>query len=81
MIDVVIYSIANCTYCDQAKSLLEEEGIDYQEVRVDLNPERMSEMLALAEGRRSFPQILINKKAIGGFNELRLLKNAGKLNN
>lgn len=76
---VIVYSKALCPYCDRAKQLLEHKGIEYQEIRVDLDPPKLQEMLAISEGRRTLPQIFIDGQGIGGFQELWALEQHGEL--
>ena len=79
MKSVIIYSKAHCPYCDRAKQLLEHKGASYDELRVDLQPELMQEMLARCEGRRTFPQIIIGEQPIGGFDDMWQLEQDGLL--
>jgi len=81
MTEVLIYSKAMCGYCDRAKELLKAKNIAFDEIRVDLDPTKLEEMLAKSEGRRTFPQIFINGKGIGGFSDLWALEQKGELNN
>ena len=78
---VEIYSKDNCPYCEHAKNLLNAKSVKYTIIKVDKekNPEIFEEMMHRAEGRRTFPQIFINNKPIGGFDDLRALEEAGKL--
>lgn len=79
MAKVEIYSKAMCPYCDRAKQLLDAKSVAYTEIRVDKNPTEFEIMLKRAEGRRTFPQIFINDKPIGGFDDMWALEQAGKL--
>lgn len=74
---IVIYTKANCSYCDWAKQLLDSKNASYQEFRVDLDPDKLAEMLRLSN-RRTTPQIFINDELIGGFDDLSALEKAGK---
>lgn len=76
---VVIYSKANCSYCDWAKQLLDNKKVKYQEIRIDVEPGKLEEMITLSN-RRTTPQIFINDQHIGGFDDLSALEKAGKLN-
>lgn len=78
MATVVVYSAANCAYCERAKQLLQRKGIVYQEVRVDLDMQEREKMMQLS-GRRTVPQIFINDQAIGGYDDLYALDKSGKL--
>lgn len=79
MADVIVYSKAQCPYCVRAKELLQHKGIEFEEVRIDLDPSKLEEMLAKSDGRRTVPQIFINDKGIGGFDDLWALEQQGKL--
>lgn len=75
---VVIYSTANCPYCQMAKQLLTAKGVPFTEIRVDQDPALKEEMIAKS-GRRTVPQIFINKKPIGGFDDMAALEKEGQL--
>lgn len=79
MAEIIIYSKAFCPYCDRAKQLLEHKGLDYTEYRVDLDPEHYQTMLAKSDGRRTLPQIFIDGRGIGGFDDLWALEQQGQL--
>lgn len=76
--EVVIYTTATCPYCHRAKHLLDDKGVSYQEIRVDLEPELRAEMMERS-GRRTVPQIFIDGKAVGGSDDLYALEQAGEL--
>ncbi|MGD9763072.1 MAG: glutaredoxin 3 [Candidatus Binatia bacterium] len=78
MVEVTIYTSMACPYCVQAKRLLDHKGIVYTEINVSLDPTRRAEMIQ-ASGRRTVPQIFIGGQAIGGFDDLYELDQAGKL--
>lgn len=75
---IIIYSSLTCPYCDHAKELLDQKGLAYKEVNVDENPNDLREMVEKS-GRRTVPQIFIDGKHIGGFDDLRRLNESGKL--
>ena len=71
---VVIYSIPNCTYCIQAKKLAEshpkvDETI-YKMMGDGFKPTEVRELFPTA---RTFPQIIVDGEKIGGFMELKAL--------
>lgn len=78
MANVIVYSSAHCPYCTMAKQLLQNKGVDYEEIRVDLNPEKRQEMMEKSK-QRTVPQIFINDKAIGGYTDLVAIERAKKL--
>ncbi|HBO6812408.1 MULTISPECIES: glutaredoxin 3 [unclassified Pseudomonas] len=79
MSDVIIYSTSTCPYCVRAKALLRSKGIEPQEFNVESSPSRFAEMLARSGGRRSVPQIFIDGRHVGGFDDLAALDRKGEL--
>lgn len=69
MKNVLIYTTATCPYCVRAKQLLQQKGLAYTEVRVDLDDTERDKMIALS-GRRTVPQIFIDDNHIGGCDDL-----------
>jgi glutaredoxin 3 len=78
MVKVVIYSTQFCPYCVRAKSLLKQKGVEFTDIRVDIERERYSEMIKLA-GRSSVPQIFIDDDHVGGCDDLYALEKQGQL--
>ncbi len=78
MANIIIYSTNSCPYCVRAKQLLNNKHAAYTEFKIDENPSKKAEMLTLTQ-RRTVPQIIINGVAIGGFDDLNALNQAGKL--
>lgn len=66
---VVVWSKYNCTYCDQAKALLQQKGIRYEEKKIG-DGYTKEELLEEIPTARSVPQILINGTLIGGYQDL-----------
>ena len=79
MANIVMYTTASCPYCINAERLLVSKGVkEINKIRVDLQPELRVEMMQKT-GRRTVPQIYIDERHIGGFDELRQLDLAGGL--
>lgn len=78
MAKVIVYSKEGCPYCRMAKELLAARHINFEEVRVDLDTEKLDEMMRLSN-RRTVPQIFINGQSIGGYDDLAALVKSGKL--
>jgi len=76
---VEVYSTEYCPFCVRAKALLRSKGVAFTEIDVTNDPALRQKMVQLAGGRRTVPEIFINGKIIGGFDELRALDLAGKL--
>lgn len=65
-----IWSKYHCPYCDQAKALLQQKGIEFEEKKIGDGYTR-EELLEAVPGARTVPQIFLDDKLIGGFTELR----------
>jgi glutaredoxin 3 len=79
MARVKIYSTGTCPICEKTKTLLNKWGIPYEEVRVDMDRDALREMMEVTNRARSVPQITIDGRWIGGFNELTELHMDGEL--
>lgn len=76
---VLMYTTAVCPYCIRAKQLLAARGVSsVEEVRIDLDPDRLAEMMQKTR-RRTVPQIFIGDTHVGGCDDLYALDAAGKL--
>ncbi|WP_243720270.1 glutaredoxin 3 [Luteimonas aestuarii] len=74
---ITLYTSAVCGYCMAAKNFLKSKGLDWEEVRVDLDPKARERMLALAR-RTSVPQIFVGDVHVGGYDDMVALNRAGK---
>jgi len=79
MARVTIYSTGTCPICDNTKKLLNKWQIPFDEVRVDLDRDKLREMLELTDHARNVPQIAVDGKWIGGFTELTEMHMEGEL--
>ena len=79
MARVTVYTTQMCPYCVQAKRLLGERKIPYDEIDVSGDQARRDEMVERAGGRRTVPQIFIDGAHVGGYTELRALADKGGL--
>ena len=77
---VEIYTGPLCTFCDRAKALLNKKGVSFKEIDLASDPNKMEEMIKKTNGMRTVPQIFIGETYVGGYNELKALEVAGKLN-
>lgn len=76
---ITIYSTGRCPICDKTKTLLKKWHIPYTEARVDEDRGLLKEMLEITNHARTVPQIVIDKRWIGGFNELTEMHMDGEL--
>ena len=78
MSKIVIYSKGWCPYCQMAKRLLDAKEQEWEEIDVEIDPERLREMIERS-GRRTVPQIWIDERHVGGYDDLAILEAAGEL--
>lgn len=76
---IIMYSTAVCPYCQRAEMLLKSKGVhEIEKIRIDLDPVQRDAMIQKT-GRRTVPQIFINDRHVGGFDDLAALDRAGEL--
>ncbi len=78
MARIRVYSTRWCGYCVRAKTLLENRGIEYEEISLDDEPAFRQKLFDLTGGW-TVPQILIDGRPIGGYTELWRLDRDGRL--
>lgn len=70
---VHIFTLPTCKYCKKAKKLLKDNGYEYVEHDILNDSLEMQRMLSLVLGKVhpiTVPQIFIDKKWIGGYDDL-----------
>ena len=75
---IVVYTTGWCPYCQRARSLLTEKGLEIKEINVDEDGKLREEMIARS-GRRTVPQIFIGDVYVGGCDDLLALDGSGEL--
>ncbi len=66
----IVWSKNQCPFCDQAKALLSQKGIEFEERKIG-NGWTKEDLLEAVPTARTVPQIFLNEQLIGGFQELR----------
>jgi glutaredoxin len=66
----IVWSKDNCAFCDQAKALLEQRNIAYEEKKIGHGYTR-EDLLEAVPTARTVPQIFLDETLIGGFTELK----------
>jgi glutaredoxin 3 len=79
MANVEIYSSRLCGFCSAAQRLLERKGAELIVHWVDGKPDVRRAMIERAGGRYTVPQIFIDDRHIGGFDDLSALDREGGL--
>jgi glutaredoxin 3 len=76
---VRMYTTQVCPYCQRAKALLKQRGVqEIEEIRIDLDPAQREHMMSVT-GRRTVPQIFIGPTHVGGCDDLIALDQRGEL--
>lgn len=78
MADVIMYKTLFCPFCSMAGALLKKKGVTWREIDVTHDADLRREMEELS-GRRTVPQIVIDERSVGGYDELARLDRAGEL--
>ena len=66
----VVWSKYHCPYCDQAKALLKQRDIEFEEKKIGDGYTR-EDLLEAVPTARTVPQIFLDGELIGGFTELK----------
>jgi glutaredoxin len=69
---ITVYSKNNCTFCTKAKALLKGLGLEYEEksLEKDFDSDTVKMIEDIGKQVRTMPQIKIDGKLIGGYNQL-----------
>lgn len=77
---IQMYTSDACPYCQRAKRLLSSKGVEFDEIHLGLRDadarRRMSEVTG---GRMTVPQILVDDRPLGGYDDIKALDDAGEL--
>jgi glutaredoxin 3 len=76
---IEVYTTSYCPFCFRAKALLEQKGVEFEEIDVTDDPELRRQMAVRAGGRRTVPEIFINGRIVGGYDELSAMERRGEL--
>jgi|TARA_Y100000817_G_scaffold289874_1_gene260154 Glutaredoxin and related proteins len=75
---ILIYSTSWCQPCKLAKKLLQERGLDFQEIDIEEKGWSREDLFDITGGR-TVPQVVINDDTIGGYDDLVRFDQEGKL--
>ncbi len=67
--ETIVYGKPNCPQCQMAKSLLDSKGIAYEYIDITTTGKTAAEVTGRPDVR-SLPQVYLEGKYVGGFNEL-----------
>jgi len=63
---IVVYSKSACPQCESAKMVLKTKSLEFEEIRIDGEAERMAFYEKCGPSVRQMPQIFINDQRVGG---------------
>lgn len=81
---ILVYSSTTCPYCVKAKRLLSMLNLDYEEINCDENFDETCANLSQKYNQpciATVPQIIINDRYVGGYDNLESLYKSGELKN
>jgi glutaredoxin 3 len=73
-----MYTTMICPYCSRARHLFQRKGVVFEEISVDRDREQMAIMRRRSR-RHTVPQIFIDDRHIGGYDDLAMLDARGEL--
>ncbi len=79
MAKVEIYTKMMCPFCIRAKGLFKKKGVSVIDIPAANNAAKREEMQKRSGGGRTYPQIFIDDKHIGGCDDLFALDAQGGL--
>ncbi len=73
---IVLYGLSTCVWCRKTKVLLDQIGVEYSYIDVDLlqgdEKSKVTEEVKSLNPRCSFPTLAINDQCIVGYNEQKI---------
>lgn len=75
---VIMYTKDPCPYCVNAKRLLQNKGVSFEEIDLTDKPEEITR-IKQTYGWATVPIIVIDGHLIGGYMDMKSLDNEGKL--
>jgi len=78
---VVVFSVPNCGYCDNARAALDSVGARYYDLEVSNRPDTaaIKAWFKQTSGAQSVPRVYIGGKCIGGGSDAKALAASGEL--
>ena len=71
MTKAVVWSKDSCPFCVQAKALLKQKNIEFEERNISQGDWTKEQLLEAIPTAKTLPQIFLDDNYIGGFTELR----------
>lgn len=75
---VVVYTTRACSYCVAAKQFLQSKKVSFEEIDVTGDDALREKLVEMTGGRETVPQIFVDGKLIGGYDDLVEFYRAGR---
>lgn len=75
---VVVYTTDRCAFCVRVKMLLEARDIAFEEINISGDPTAFVD-LAQRTGMMTLPQVMIDGRLVGGYQETAAAEQSGLL--
>jgi glutaredoxin 3 len=75
---VTIYTTEPCGFCRVAKGLLQKRNVPFTEINLAKDASGRAELVRMT-GMMTFPQVVIDSRPIGGYQELVQVDRVGRL--
>ena len=69
MTKAIVWSNVGCHFCEMAKTLLKQKGIEYEERNI-AKDWKVEQLLEAVPNARTVPQIFVDDKYIGSYDNL-----------
>jgi glutaredoxin 3 len=76
---ITMYTMTTCPYCNQAKTLLTQRGLEWKEILIDDSSDEEWDALCAKSGMKTVPQIFAGDQLVGGYTELAALDKKDQL--
>ena len=75
---IIIYTSDNCSFCNSAKAIFKEKKLKFEEINISKDDKLKKEKIKKSNGMMTVPQIFVNSKHIGGYEDLINLESSKK---
>lgn len=75
---ITVYTTEPCSFCVRVKELLHRRGVEFVEINLSKDPAGRAE-LAQRTGMFSFPQVVVGEEVLGGYREILIADQDGRL--
>lgn len=76
---IQVYTTNYCPFCTKAKALLQQRGLEYEEIKISEDDDAMWDNLYKRSKMKTVPQIYVDGVILGGYTELAELDGRDKL--